>query len=386
MKLNRLQSALVIGAVISLAACEKDVHNIADTPTGPTETLPVFREVIPTDINQDGFDFMEKMQGQWVGKNRVIADDYEWFSFDYRAISASHVHGIFEGGTMGNLLTSFFVTDFKDTRTIMARNGGVLNGIYRSSYFVLDSVSTDGSGKYYRFVDAVGGIGVMSMELKFNGDSLYFNAYTSKLGNVVPPTRHMTFKAQKNISYLAETVAQELNYPQNIPAWDFSDGFNETDLYVEQGNDKAKSATFLSQVPGIDDVITLGQIAADPFRVEDHPTLSFLNVALQKNDTVTGKTAFVYLSESPLTDEWGAIQWTDEAAFNSVLKFPEIIAESDEFLFTYLHPGDYYVNVVMDQNQDGFISPGDVTSISQLVTVTPEDLTEITISNISIQN
>ena len=49
-------------------------------------------------------------------------------------------YGIFEGGTIGNLFTSFFVADFKGRRMLMARNDDILNGIYRTSYFVLDQV------------------------------------------------------------------------------------------------------------------------------------------------------------------------------------------------------------------------------------------------------
>ena len=183
----------------SLWACDDELRNLVNVTAQPEEEEPTYStEVNPVDITIDGFDFLENMQGHWVGFNRVIADDYEWFGFDYRPISPSHIHGIFEGGSGGNLLTSFFITDFKNTHTIMARNGGLLNGIYRTSYFVMDSVGyySDGS-KYYRLVDAKGGAATMFMELRFKQDSLYFNSYTSRLGLATVPTRHMTFKAAR---------------------------------------------------------------------------------------------------------------------------------------------------------------------------------------------
>ena len=381
-----VQLAALFIPLILFLSCEKETRNIAQAPTTSTTTTPSEVVINPIDINQKGFDFMEKIQGQWVGINRVIADDYDWFAFDYRAISPSHVHGIFEGGTMGNLMTSFFVTDFKDTRTIMARNGGLLNGIYRISYFVLDSTNTDNTGSYYRFVDAYGGRGIMSFELKFNNDSLYFNAYTSRLGNTVPPKRHMTFKGVKNLMHLAQTAAASVGYPQNTPAWDFSEGLKEEDLYLEQGASKPKTGSFISQASGVNDVFSLGQIALDPFRIEDHPYLGYLNVVLNKNNSIQDKPTFIYLSTLPLTDSQGYLKWNDTEAFNSVLKFPEVISDANEFLFTYLHPGNYYVNVIADANQDGFISPGDITSISQPVTISPEAQEQITISNITIQN
>ena len=80
------------------------------------------------------------MPGHWVGKMKLMGKPIDWFAFDYRPISPSHIHGIFEGGSMGNLFTSFFVADYKGTKTIMARNGGILSGFYRTSYFVLDKI------------------------------------------------------------------------------------------------------------------------------------------------------------------------------------------------------------------------------------------------------
>jgi len=100
--------------------------------------------ITPVDINKQGFELLEKTQGHWVGTMNLMGQKFDWMAFDFRAIAPSHVHGIFEGGTIGNLFTSFFVTEFNGKRTIMARNGGLLNGIYRTSYFVLDHVEERG--------------------------------------------------------------------------------------------------------------------------------------------------------------------------------------------------------------------------------------------------
>ncbi|MEM0926747.1 MAG: c-type cytochrome domain-containing protein, partial [Planctomycetota bacterium] len=87
-------------------------------------------EIEPIDISVRGFELLELMQGHWVGSMNLMGQNFDWWAFDYRPISKSHIHGIFEGGTIGNLFTSFFVTEWKGKRTIVARNGGVLNGIY----------------------------------------------------------------------------------------------------------------------------------------------------------------------------------------------------------------------------------------------------------------
>ena len=163
------------------------------------------------------------MQGHWLGKMDLMGNHFDWFALDYRAISASHVHGIFEGGTMGNLFTSFFVTNFNGKRTIMARNGGILNGIYRTSYFVLDTVKETRKGKYFRLVDAYGGAQIMSIELYFKGNHMEFNSYTSRFG-LFEPKLHMSFKAKRRLTDLAKTAAKSVGFPKNIVELDLAKG------------------------------------------------------------------------------------------------------------------------------------------------------------------
>ena len=388
-KMNKMKEilnflvALII--VMSLMSCEDDIRNIAGDSGGINPNPdPEVSEVKPVNINTEGFDLLEKMQGHWVGINRVIADDYDWFAFDYRPISASHIHGIFEGGSGGNLLTSFFITDFKDTRTIMARNGGVLNGIYRTSYFVLDSVRDESDGKYFRLVDAKGGEGVMHMELRFTQDSLYWNAYTSRLGVNGVPTRHMTFKGTKEHVELAQEAAIAVGFPQNTPAWDFSQGLNEDYLYVNPGDPEAKSASFLAQQT-TNDVFSLAQESGDPWRIDEHPYLGYLQIDVERNPEIENKILFINLSRDALTDDQGYFV-ADESVYNTVLLFPGLYENENQFLVTYLHPGTYYITVVADLNEDGFISLGDMTHAIQKITIDPEGQHQITIDNINVQN
>lgn len=373
--------------LLIIGCSTEDIRNIAGSNetvapivTGPTEVNP-----IDINLNTNGFNLLERMQGQWVGSNRVIADDYDFFAWDYRANSPSQIHGIFEGGSLGNLLTSFFVTDFKNKRTIMARNGGLLNGIYRSSYFVLDSIRTDENGDYYRLVDAIGGSGTMYMELRFKQDSLYWNAYTSRLGVVLPPSRHMTFKGRLNDLELASEVATILDFPQNTPAWDFSDGFMEEYLYINEGDQEAVSATFLAQGPDNSNLIGLAQESGDPFTIADHPYLATLQVDIIRNPIIENKTLYINLSKEPFTDASGYFV-SDLEVYDSALLFSELSQNEEGLFITYLHPGTYYVNVAADVNEDGVISSGDFTHPQQMITITPEGQQQITIDNITVEN
>lgn len=375
-----------IGLFLTLlfTSCEDGIRDI----TGGKEIIEPepATKIIPFDINSDGFDFLEKMQGHWVGTNRVIADDYPWFAWDYRAISKSHIHGIHEGGTLGNLFTSFFVTNYNGKRTIMARNGGLLNGIYRTSYFVLDKVENkDTDGKYYRFVDAIGGDKIMYFELRFNNNEIFFNSYTSNLGNRVP-SRHMTFKGQKMHTSLAQTSANTTGFPQNIveTGFDLSNGFREDYLYVQSGETKPKSATFLAQGNN-NDVYNLAVQSGDPITITDHPRLSTLQVNIIRNSQITNTNLFVYLSKDALTDA-NVILTNSTDAYNTILHFPTLENNETEFLYTYLHPGDYYLTVIADQNQDLAPGTGDIVSISKKITIIPLENKIDTVTNVDVQN
>lgn len=377
--MNKHFNLLVIAIVIVFSSCNDNLRNISGSVENPTSA-----EVIPVDITKDGFDFLEKMQGHWVGINKVIADDYPWFGWDYRAISKSHIQGIHEGGSMGNLFTSFFITNYKNKRTIMARNGGLLNGIYRTSYFVLDKVETLAiNNKKYRFVDAIGGSKIMSFELRFKNDSLYFNAYTSNLGARVP-SRHMTFKGKKEHLNLSQKAATETSFPKNEVEIDFTNGFRQDYLYVEAGENKAKSATFLAQ-SATNDVYTLAGESGDPYTIIEHPKLGSIQINLTRNSKIKDSNLFVYLSKDPLTDNNGVFSSNLEV-YNTLLHFPTLTEKENSFLFTYIHPGDYYLTIIADQDNDLNISSGDITSVSMPFTLTDKEHKLISITNINNQN
>ncbi len=377
--MNKHFNLLVIAILIVFSSCDDSLRNISGTVENPTST-----EVIPVDITKDGFDFLAKMQGHWTGSNRVIADDYAWFGWDYRAISKSHIQGIHEGGSMGNLFTSFFVTNYKNKKTIMARNGGLLNGIYRTSYFVLDKVETlAANNKKYRFVDAIGGSAIMSFELRFKNDSLYYNAYTSNLGARIP-SRHMTFKGKKEHLALSQKAATETGFPKNEVEIDFANGFDPNNLYVEAGAKKAKSATFLAQ-SATNDVYTLAGESGDPYTILQHPKLGSIQVNLTRNATIKDANLFVYLSKDPLTDNNGFFS-TDPNAFNTLLHFPTLTEKENALLLTYIHPGDYYLTIIADQDNSLDISTGDITSISIPFTLADEEHKTISVTNINNQN
>ncbi|MDX8553540.1 hypothetical protein MK851_07885 [Tenacibaculum sp. 1B UA] len=113
--------------------------------------------------------------------------------------------------------------------------------------------------------------------------------------------------------------------------------------------------------------------------------MGYLTINIDRPTALNDATLFVHLSKEPLTDQFGYYASSD--AFNSVLLFPELSQGENEFLVTYLHPGDYYVTVIADANGDGFISDGDISHPQQMVTIAPEQTdAQITITNLNVQN
>jgi len=347
------------------------------------------KKIVPVDINKKGFDLLAKLQGHWVGSMNLMGQEFDWMAFDYRAIAPSHIHGMFEGGTIGNLFTSFFVTDFNGQRTIMARNGGILNGIYRTSYFVLDQIETGKTSgvnwTYYRLVDAYGGEEIMWMELTFYGDTMEFNAYTSRFG-LTEPKKHMAFKGKRMHFEIAREAAKAVGFPKNVVDFEFSKGLPKP-TWADQY--PLTSASYISEEKG-KSLVELGKLAKDPRRIDQMPYLSKLSIEIKRAEKTKDKNLLIYLSKSALVDKKGKFivknGYIREDLLNTLLLFPELGSKSSEFTFTYLHPGKYFLTVIADVDGDGFPSPGDITHPLRSVVVEPNSTGKVTIADLTVEN
>ncbi len=341
----------------------------------------------PIDINQKGIELLDLMQGHWVGSLNIMSEQYEWFAFDYRAIAPSHIHGIYEGGSMGNIFTSFFVTEFKGKRTIFARNGGLLNGIYRTSYFVLETVKISPQSSYFRLVDAYGGKDIMWMELTFTGNELTFNSYTSRFGSIGRPKPHMQFKGKRMHRQLAQAAAQKLNFPQNKIDKDFSKGMPTPDW--GSAYPVITSASYIAQEENLD-LLSLSRLAKDPYPINLMPYLAQLKVKIKQNPQIQNSKIMAYLSMKSLTDTNGKLQmeygYLKKELMDGVLSFPEIIPNQKEFTFTYLHPGNYYLTLAADIDKNGYISKEDILSKSTFIEIKPNSKQEISVDQIQFKN
>ena len=329
------------------------------------EEAPQVCEDEPTQNSSDivGFNLLSEASGHWIGTNETAYGFYNWFTFDFRPISASHVHSIYEGATAQNILTSFFIADFEGKQQVMARNGGWLGPQYRATYFVLDQANESGQTKYYRLVDAVGGVQRSYIELRFRNDSMYFDAYKDNSGSLDDPILHMSF-AGKNINPNLDQPATDLfNFPQEISEVNLNNAFN---TLVDP-----ESALFLTE-------------AQDPFPKSDHGHLSDFTIDFNRDVTIQNEDLLFYLSTEPLVDASGN---TNLGNINTkVVRTIDITSAEATYTATYVHPDSYYVTAFADLDGNYFPSSGDYSSESIPFVIAAETNTNTAVDiNIVVQ-
>ena len=91
------------------------------------------------------------------------------------------------------------------------------------------------------------------------------------------------------------------------------------------------------------------------------------------------------MSTKPFTDEKGNFTSNLEN-YNSNVLFPVLMNNENNFEFTYVHPGDYYVTAIIDMDNSFSITKGDYTHASKFITVVPSVKNKITINNIDKKN
>lgn len=297
-----------------------------------------------------GFNLLSKLSGHWVGTNETVFGFYDWFTFDFRPISASHLHSIYEGGTNQNIITSLFVADYEGKQQIMARNGGWLGNQYRATYFVLDSLTEDNNTQYYRLVDAVGGAKRAYMELRFEGDTLIFDAYKDNSGMLDEPIKHMSFVGANYNPEYAVAASTLFNFPQRVSEVDLNGKFvglidNDSALFLEE--------------------------ADDPFPKSAHGHLSDLRINIERSTAAEGEDLLLYLSTQPIINSDGSVDFTN--LDRHVVRTIDVGANEDFYISTYLHPGDYFITLFSDKDGNFFPSSGDVANVSKAFEVSPED-------------
>jgi hypothetical protein len=306
-------------------------------------------EETPTGDSIEGFELLNQINGHWVGTNQTAFGFFEWFAFDFRPISPSHSHSIYEGGTNQNIITSIFLADHNGRQQIMARNGGWLGSQYRATYYVLDKEESNGQEKYYRLVDAIGGINRSFIEFKFRDDSIFIDAYKDDSGTLNQPIHHMGFAGRNRNPDYADIAKSTFLYPQQVSEINLNDQF---DILIDPD-----SALFLVEED-------------DPFPKSDHGYVSELSLNIIRNQETNNRPLLLYISKGELISASANVDFNN--VDNAVIRTVDINSSEENYIATYLHPDDYYITVFADLDNNGFPSTGDYSSISIPKSVFPE--------------
>lgn len=311
-----------------------------------------------------GFELLSDISGHWIGSNETAYGNFDWFSFDFRPISSSHIHSIYEGATNQNIITSIFIADFGGKQQIMARNGGWLGPQYRATYFVLDKAERRSGGeKYYRLVDAIGGASRSYIEFRFKDGVLNFDAYKDNSGSLDEPIKHMGFEGTNQNPTFAQASTEFFNFPQEVSEVNLENTFiNLID---------PDSALFLSE-------------ESDPFPKSDHGHLSELIINFNRDPSIQNKSLVLYISKEAIVNVNG--MYDLDNINTQLIRVINIRADELSYATTYLHPDKYYITAFYDNNDDLIVSTNDVTSVTPAIDIIPETIHSITADiNVIIQ-
>lgn len=293
----------------------------------------------PADINNTvGYNVLSKLKGIWNGpvtSSTALGGYPEWI-VDFRPISASQISAKNELDTLNDINMSYFIALYNNEYRICFRNGGSFNGSTRISYFLCDSVSETASQNYYRFCEIIKGKNRAYCEVIFrdNGDSLYLKTYTNVYNTLPNPVLHMTWSAKRQDTTSCQAAVTQFNFPQKIMTKDFSTSFT-----------------------GVAEAIFYG-LTGDPYPESAQPYLGQSNVTYSYSGTYTpnpSKKVFLIITTQPLISG---------ITFNAgnliyISRYVVLSADDTNFSFNYMHPGNYYLYAIYDNDGNMASSSGD---------------------------
>ncbi|CAG5077494.1 hypothetical protein [Parvicella tangerina] len=298
-----------------------------------------YEELPPIDENSEveGYGILEKLPGIWngpVSSPTPLGSFPEWI-VDFRPISASQVSAKNELDSVNDIFMSFFICKYDHAYKIAFRNGGGFAGNVRNSYMIIDSVNESSSQSFYRFVDPVAGGDRVYTDVTFKGDSLLMHTYTNQYNTLSEPVTHMIWRADLRDTTSTLDALTLFDFPQKELTRDFSTTF-----------DNEAEAVYYSA-------------AADPYPEEEQPYLGECNVSVSISNPATvdpSKKVLIIITTQPLFNGFNF----NPANLDYRSRYVFVGAQSTTgYDFNYMHPGEYYVNAIYDNNGDYSFSSGD---------------------------
>jgi hypothetical protein len=201
----------------------------------------------------------------------------------------------------------------------------------------IDSVSEGGSESYYRFVDFVQGIKRTCTEVIFIQDSVIIQTSTNKGITNGPLVPHMQWRAKLQDTTSCQAAIVHFNFPQKVLVQNFDTTFaNVTESIYFQNT-------------------------GDPYPASAQPYVGQATISYGSDWQLTGShNVFLIVTTQPLISNFTF----NQANMKYRSRYVILSGSLNQFTFTLMHPGTYYVYAYYDANGDGVIDSGDYVSAS----------------------
>jgi len=297
--------------------------------------------VLPTPIDSIneviGFGILEKVVGIWDGpvNSSTALGSFPLWIVDFRPISAAQVSAKNELNKQNDIFMSFFICKIDEEYKMAFRNGGTFAGYIRNSYMIIDSVYESSTSSFYRFSDPISGGNRVYTDVLFKQDSLIMHTFTNNFNTLSSPVTHMRWTAVIKDKTSTQEAIDYFNFPKKRLVRDFTSTF-----------------------AGLSDAVFYSH-ADDPYPQNEQPYLGVakINVTISNPATVNSNTKIlISITSKPLFNN--LIFQASNLDFRSRYVFVDA-ANPQDFEFNYMHPGNYFLNVVYDSNGDFLFSSGD---------------------------
>lgn len=303
--------------------------------------------------NTLGFGIFSKIKGIWngpVNSTTALGSYPEWI-VDFRPIAENQISSKNELDTLNNIQMSLFIVKYNNEHRVCFRNGGTFNGLTRISYFIADSVYESTNSSYFKFVELIKGKSRAYTEFIFKNDSLTMNSYTNKYNALSTPTLHSSWKAKLQDITSSQVATDYFTYPKKTLTKDFSNSFS-----------------------GVTEAIFYNTIGGDPYDDASQPYLGQASISYNYTGSYTpnaSKNVLLVITTQPLIS--GFSFNTSNLKYRS--RYVILNALNQDFNFTLMHPGLYYLYAFYDADGNNTISSGDWVSATNTTFTVPNHAT-----------
>ena len=231
---------------------------------------------------------------------------------------------------------SFFIALYNNEYRVAFRNGGSFGGMKRVSYFLCDSVN-ETVKTFYRFSEILIGKNRAYTTIEFSNDSLYMKSYTNSYNTLPAPVLHMSWTAKLQDTTSCDSAVVHFNFPQKTMTKDFSSSFG-----------------------GLTETVFYGT-GSEPYPENVQPYLGQSTISYSYGGAYTpvvGKKVFIIITTQPLIS--GMTVNVANLKYRS--RYVILDALDNSFAFNYMHPGNYYLYALYDNDGNNTYSSGDWVS------------------------